>query len=166
MALLLPVILASGCVVFPPPRYDFGSPPVLANPVRGGSVGESTTIARDGRTQYRILSFTSEEACFLAQLDGPESQRVQGMTFQLRGFESPDADLRVVPSLPSARVAVRGTSSRFQSMPSGGYASPVTVVEVCFAKPSTVITTSTRYIVVGSDYDGTAEHDGVWRLAE
>jgi hypothetical protein len=102
----------------------------------------------------------------VAKLDGPETQRVQGMTLSLRGFEREDADPRSVPSVPSARVTVKETGSRLQSMPSGDYASPVTNVEVCFAKPTTVITAKTRYMVVGVDYDGTAEHDGVWRFAD
>ncbi len=165
VALVVHALLAASCI-FVPPHYDFGSPPTVANPVRGGTPGGGMTIAHDGKTEYQMVAFTPEEACVLAKLDGPEPQRVQGMTFSLRGFEREDADPRSVPSVASARVTVKETSTRFQSMPSGGYAVPVTSVEVCFAKPTTVVTAKTRYMVVGVDYDGTAEHDGVWRFAD
>lgn len=155
--------LVAGCA-FPPPRYDFGSPATMANPSRGGPVG-GRAIAADGKTQYALTAFTRDEACFLAQIDGPESQRVQGFRFELRGFESPEHDLRRIPVLASSRVSVKETSSRFQAMPSGGHAVPITIVETCFAKPTTVITEATRYMVISVDYDGTTEHDGVWQLA-
>jgi hypothetical protein len=152
----------SGCA-FPPPHYDFSSPATTTNPTRGGAVG-ARTVARDGKTQYGLTEFSAEQACFLVQIDGPETQRVQGFPFELRGFESEDQDLRRVPVLESSRVTVKDTSSRLQSMPSGGYNSPITDVEVCFAKPGAVITDATRFMVVSVDYDNTSEHDGVWKL--
>jgi hypothetical protein len=162
---LVALLTMTTACIFQPPRYHFGSTATIPNPAAGGAVAEQVVVASDGKTQHRLVSFSAEQACFASSIPGPEPQRLQAMTFTLRGFDHEDADVRTVPSINSTRVSLKGTDSEFVPMPSGGYTAPVSVLEICFANPTKVVTRTTQYMVLGAGYDDLDDHDGVWRLA-
>lgn len=151
--------------VFAPPRYQFGTPATMPNPASGGAIAEQIVVARDGKTQHTLVSFSAEQACFMSSIPDAQPATLQAMKFTLRGFDREDADVRTVPSIDSSRVLLKGTDSHFVAMPSGGYSSPSSTLEICFNNPVTVITPATRYMVLGAGYDNLDDHDGVWRFA-
>jgi hypothetical protein len=163
--LVVLAMVVTACGMLPPPKYPFGSAATIVNPTHDGRSEPALAVAADGFSQHQLVSFSAEQACFMSQLDGPESVQVQAMKFTLRGFQRADADLRKVQEIVSDTTAVQETSVRLTS---SGTASPVSVVKICFSAPTRVITPTTQWMVLAVAGDGTNDdhHDGVWQLTQ
>jgi hypothetical protein len=160
---LLSVVCMLGC------DLPYGFPPSVAsipNPAKAGTGDTAIVVARDGESQHRILRFSAEEACFLSSLDGIPGDQAQGMQFSLMAFRSADEPTSKAAKLASSTVKLQGTNRRLQQTTGGPSIYKGSVVEVCFAKPTSVVGPDTTYMVLEVPHNPNAHgsQDGIWRL--
>jgi len=156
-------------------RSALAEAPPLVNPSLSGAVDPAVSSSWD--STYRMLSFSPDAACFLAEWDVP-GQLARSVRFTLEGWRSLDEERRAVPSVASTSMEILDSQTvqriKANDPPVKDDVPPdvralrpaLTPMRVCFA-PS-VIRPQTRYLVIRLEVDdGSGRHHETgagWRL--
>jgi hypothetical protein len=107
-----------GCTLFLVPvmakrqfKAELERAPAIVNPATTGQVdNQEVNTGADG-TQYRLLAFSAQAACFdiTAQISPRQAQR---MSFSLQSLVTPDDKDDAIPTVRSAPVRVLGSQSK------------------------------------------------------
>jgi hypothetical protein len=134
-------------------RNALSQTPPMINPAVSGAADPAVSSSWD--STYRMLSFSSEEVCFLAKWDVPSSL-APSVTFELEGWRSLDEDRSAVPSVASTSMEIMDadevTRLEANDAPAKDDVPPeiramrptLTPMRVCF--PPSVIRPETRYL--------------------
>lgn len=156
-------------------RSALGQSPPMVNPAV--SAAADPAIASSWDSTYRMLTFSSSEACFLAEWDVP-AQLAPSVHFVLEGWRSTDDDRAKVPSVAPTSMeimdadAVAAVKANDAPVNDGTPAEvralrpKLTPMRVCF--PPSAITSETHYLVLRLSIDeanGRHHETGAsWRL--
>jgi hypothetical protein len=156
-------------------RSALAQTPPMVNPALSNAADPAVSSSWD--STYRMLSFSPEGACFLAEWDVP-AQLAPAVRFRLEGWRSLDEERRAVPAVASSSMEILDgqTVARIKANdppvvddvpPEVRALRPrLTPMRVCFA-PS-VIRRETRYLVIRLEVDeqGGRHHEtgAGWRL--
>ncbi len=149
--------------------------PPMVNPALTQAADPVVSSSWD--STYRMLSFSPDEACFLAEWDVPASL-APGVRFRLEGWRSLDEERRAVPAVASSSMQILEPDAlariKANDPPVADDVPPeiramrprLTPMRVCFA--TWVIRPDTRYLVIrlAIDEDSGRHHEtgAGWRL--
>jgi len=178
---LLVALVAAGCAGASGQSEDerfrgaLAGAPAMVNPSLSGVADAAVSSSWD--STYRMLSWSADAVCFLAEWDVP-AHLAPSLQWKLEGWRSLDEDRRTVPSATSRSVDImdREAVARLKANdppPSDDVPAEIralkpqlTPMRVCFA-PS-VIRPQTRYLVIRVEVtDGGGRHHETgagWRL--
>jgi len=156
-ASLLWIVLAAGCAS----TYPF---PASTATMRNPSTGEAEhrpAVAADGQSRHELVAFTEKEACFRSTLDGIAGEEAQGMQFKLMGFHAREQKLASAPMIASSKTVLETSDRRVQLTSGDPVVHDVSVVQICFEQPATVVGPNTEFLVLEVPKKGAG---GVWKL--
>ncbi len=154
-------------------RSALGQAPPMVNPALSHAVDPAVSSNWD--STYRLLSYSTSEACFLAEWNVP-AHLAPSLHFKLEGWLSLGQERQTVPFVMSRSVEVLdgATVARIKSADrpvdpaadpaaeARAMAPPLTPMRVCF--PPTVIRSQTRYLTIFVEYDAHHRTGAGWRL--
>jgi hypothetical protein len=155
-ASLLWLAMASGCAS----TYPF---PVHTATMRNPSTGETERRAATGAdgSRHELVAFSKDEACFRSTLDGIAGETAQGLQFKLMGFHDREQKLERTPAIASSKTVLEGSDRSVQLTSGDPVVHDVSVVQVCFDRPTTVVGPDTEFLVLDLPKKGAG---GVWKL--